>query len=135
MMNNRNIPEKEIEKILKKSVLQEPSNDLEDRIMRKIHANAKNAHSYNFGKWITLMVYSIIGVIFTYFLFMPKSGKSTSNLNESFNLIRFQVVDPELFNLSPSQPYLIMSIIVFAVAVWMIILFNLPKKDTIRKYH
>ena len=81
MMNNRNIPEKEIEEILKKSVLKEPSNDLEDRIMQKIHANTKHAGGFNFGKWITLMVYSIIGAIFTYFLFMPKSGNSSLNLN------------------------------------------------------
>jgi len=135
MMNNQNIPEKEIDDLLKKSVLQEPSKDLEDRIMHKIHADAKHASSYNIGKWITIMVYSIIGAIFTYFLFIPKNEQSGLRLNTNFNLDRFQVVDLELFNLSPSQPYLIMSIIVFAIAVWMIILFNLPKKDTIRKYH
>lgn len=135
MMNNRNIPDKEIEEILKKSVLQEPSKDLEDRIMQKIQAHAKHASGFNFGKWITIMVYSIIGAIFAYFLFIPKTEQSGLSLNTNFNLNRFQVVDPELFNLGPSQPYLIMSIIVFAVAVWMIILFNLPKKDTIRKYH
>lgn len=135
MMNNRNNPEKEIDDILKKSVLMEPSADLEDSIMQKIQARAKHVSGFNFGKWITIMVYSIIGAIFTYFLFIPKSEQSGLSLNTNLNLNRFQVVDPELFNLGPSQPYLIMSIIVFAVAVWMIILFNLPKKDTIKKYH
>jgi hypothetical protein len=135
MKNKKNIPEKEIENILKRSVLLEPSKGMEDRIMKKIYADAKQATGFNLGKWITISVYSIIGTIFTYFLFMPKSGQSSFNLNTNINMNRFQIIHPDLFNLGPSQPYLIMSIIVFAVAVWMIILFNLPKKDTIRKYH
>jgi len=134
MTNHRNIPKKEIEDILKKSVLLDPSADMEDRIMRKIQADMKHSTGFSFGKWIPIMVYSIIGAIFTYLLFMPSNSLSTSNINTTFNLNRFLVVDPELFNLGPSQPYLIMSVIVFAVAVWMIILFNLPKKDSVRKY-
>ena len=133
MMNDKNIPEKEIEDILKKSVLLEPSDGLEDRIMQKINARAKHATGFSFGKWITIMVYSIIGSIFTYFLFMPRNGQTTLNLNTDLN--RLQIIDPELFNMGPSQPYLIISIIIFAVAVWMIVLFNLPRKDAAGKYH
>jgi hypothetical protein len=131
MNNNHNIPDKDFEDILKKSVLHEPSGDMEDRIMQKIMADAKHSTGFSFGKWIAIMVYGILGSIFAYFLFLPETVRSSLNQNTSINLNRFQVVDPEIFNLGPSQPYLIMSIIVFAVAVWMIILFNLPKKDSV----
>ena len=130
-MNNRNIPKKEIEDILKKSILLEPSGDMEDRVMQKINTHVKYATRFNIGKWITIMVYAIIGSIFTYFLFMPETGQSTLNLNTDLN--RFQIIDPEFINIGPSQPYLIMSIVLFAVAVWMIVLFNLPRQNTVRK--
>jgi len=132
-MNNRDIPEKEIEDILKKSILLEPSGEMEDRVMQKINTHVKYATRFNIGKWITIMVYSVIGTIFTYFLFMPETGRSTLNISTDLN--RYQIIDPELINMGPSQSYLIMSIVLFAVAVWIIVLFNLPRKDTARKYH
>ena len=122
MRNNQNIPEKDIENILKKSVLLDPSMGMEDRIMKKIHtADSKYSVNSGFSKWLPFIVYSILAAIFTFFLFMPANSQNTSKINLTFNFNRFQMVDPEIFNLGPSQPYLIMSIIVFAVAVWLII--------------
>jgi len=135
MRNNQNIPDKEFEDILKRSVLLEPASNMEDQIMKRIHAaGSKYAVNSGFSKWLPFMIYSILASIFAFFLFMPSISQNTSKINTTFNFNRFQIVDPELFNLGPSQPYLIMSIIVFAVAVWLIILFNLPKKDSIRKF-
>ena len=135
MRNKQNNPEKDLEDIFKKSYLLEPSADMEDRIMQKIHAaGSKYAVNSGINKWLPFMVYSILATIFVYFLFMPSNSQNTPKINTIFNLNRFQIIDPEIFNLGPIQPYLIMSIIVFAVAIWLIILFNLPKNNSIRKF-
>jgi len=84
-------------------------------------------------KWLPKIIFGLLASIFIYFLLAPVKLPFYSEINSTVNLNKFRLIDPGVFDLGPSQPYLIMSILVFAVAIWMIILFNLPKKDSVKK--
>ena len=131
MRDTKNIPEKDIEDLIKRSVLLEPAGDMEDNIMNKIHATGKKYTAQSpLIKWMPKIIFSLLAAIFIYFMVAPVKFQFFSKMNSAIDMNKFRLVDPEVYDLGPSQPYLLMSILIFAVAVWMIILFNLPKKDT-----
>ena len=134
MRDLQNIPEKEIDDIIKKTVLLEPSGNMEDNIMNKIYATEKKyAVQSPMNRWMPKIIFGLFASIFIYFLLAPVKFQFFSKVNSNIDLNKFRLLDPGIFDLGPSHPYLIMSIIVFAVAVWMIVLFNLPKKDTLKR--
>lgn len=135
MRDTQNIPEKDIEGLLKRSVLMEPAGDMEDNIMNKIYATGKKyAVQSPLMKWMPKIIIGLLASIFIYFMVAPVKFQFFSKMNSAIDMNRFRIVDPGIYDLGPSQPYLLMSILVFAVAVWMIILFNLPKKDSPNRF-
>lgn len=131
MRDKKKIPEKDIEDLMKRSVLLDPSRDMEDNIMNKIYAAGKNyAVQSPLTKWMPKIIIGLLAVIFIYFIVTPVKFQFLQKMNTAVDMNKFRLVDPGIYDLGPSQPYLLMSILIFAVAVWMIILFNLPKKDT-----
>lgn len=135
MRDTKNIPEKDIEDLIKRSVLLEPAGDMEDNIMNKIHATGKKYTAQSpLIKWMPKIIFSLLAAIFIYFMVAPVKFQFFSKMNSAIDMNKFRLVDPEVYDLGPSQPYLLMSILIFAVAVWMIILFNLPKKDTPNRF-
>ena len=135
MRDTHNIPEKEIEDLIKRSVLLEPAGDIEDNIMNKIYASGKKYTSQSpLIKWMPKFIIGIIASIFIYFMVAPVKFQFFSKISSPIDMSKFKIVDPGIYDLGPSQPYLLMSILIFAVAVWMIILFNLPKKDTPNRF-
>jgi hypothetical protein len=80
------------------------------------------------------IIIGLLASIFIYFMVVPVKFQFFSKMNSAIDMNRFRIVDPGIYDLGPSQPYLLMSILVFAVAVWMIILFNLPKKDSPNRF-
>ena len=131
MRDLQNIPEKEIDDIIKNTVLLEPAGDIEDNIMNQIYATGKKYSVQSpLIKWMPKIIFSLLASIFIYFIVAPVKFQFLSKMNTSFDINKFRLVDPGIFDLGASRPYLILSIIVFAVAVWMIVLFNLPKKDS-----
>ena len=130
MRDLKNIPEKEIDDLIKKSVLLEPAGDLEDNIMNKIYATGKKyAVESPLIKWMPKIIFGLLASIFIFFLVAPVKFQIFSKFSSYVDLNKFKIVDPGILDLGTSHPYLIMSIIIFAIAVWMIVLFNLPKKD------
>lgn len=135
MRDIQNTPEKEIDDIIKKAVLLEPEGDMEDNIMNKIYATGKKyAEQSLLTKWMPKIIFGLLASIFIYFMVAPVKFPFFSKMNTAIDMNKFRLVDPGIYDLGPSQSYLIMSILVFAVAVWMIILFNLPKKDTPKRF-
>lgn len=135
MRDLKNIPEKEIDDLIKRSVLLEPAGDLEDNIMNKIYASGKKyAVESPLIKWMPKIIFGLLASIFIFFLVAPVKFQFFSNINSTVNINKFRLADPGALDLGPSQPYLIMSVIVFAVAVWVIILFNLPKKESGKRF-
>lgn len=134
MRDTQNIPEKDIEDLLKRSVLLEPAGDMEENIMNKIYTTGNKYDAQSpLTKWMPKIIIGLLASIFIYFMVAPVKFQFISKMNSAIDMNRFRIVDPGIYDLGPSQPYLLMSILVFAVAVWMIILFNLPKKDTPNK--
>jgi hypothetical protein len=135
MRDKQNIPEKDIENLIKRSVLLEPPGDMEDNIMNKIYAKGKKYEIQSpLTKWMPKIIFGFLAAIFIYFMVFPVKFQFFSKMNSAIDMNKFRLVDPGIYDLGPSQPYLLMSIIVFAVAVWMIILFNLPKKDSPNRF-
>ena len=135
MRDLQNIPEKEIDDLIKRSFLLEPEGNLEDNIMNRIYATGKKyAVQSPLIKWMPKIIFGLFASIFIFFLVAPVKFQFFSKINSSVDMNKFRLVDPVAFDLGPSQPYLIMSILVFAVAVWMIILFNLPKKESRKRF-
>ncbi len=131
MRDTQNIPEKDIEDLIKRSVLLEPKGDMEDNIMNRIYATGKKyAVQSPLTRWMPKIIIGLLASIFIYFMVAPVRFQFFSKMNTAIDMNRFRIVDPGIYDLSPSQPYLLMSILIFSVAVWMIILFNLPKKDS-----
>lgn len=135
MREMQNIPEKDIDDLIKRSVLMEPAGDIEDNIMNKIYATGKKyAAQPPLTKWMPKIIFGLFAAIFIYFMVAPVKFQFLSRMNTSIDMNKFRLMDPGVYDLGPSQPYLLMSILVFAVAVWMIILFNLPKKDSTNRF-
>ena len=135
MRDIQNNPGKDIEDLIQRSVLLEPEGDLEDNIMNKIYASGKwYAEQSTLAKWMPKILMGLLASIFIYFMVVPVKFQFLSKMNSAVDMNKFRLVDPGVYDLGPSQPYLIMSILIFAVAVWMIILFNLPKKDSPNRF-
>jgi hypothetical protein len=134
MKDLQNIPEQEIDDIIKKTFLLEPENNLEDNIMHKIYATEKKyTVQSTLNNWLPKIIFGLLASIFIYFLLAPINTQFFSKFNSTVDLNKYKLVDPGIFDLGLSHSYLIMSILVFAVAVWMIVLFNLPKKDSFKR--
>ena len=112
----------------------EPSDDLEKKVMEKIHENATHAANAGISKWILIFVYAILGIILVVLLFVPLDISLPFRINGIFDPggIQFNLAD--IFGFMPSQSYLVVASILFAAAVWLVIYFNIPKKDRIRKF-
>lgn len=134
MKNKQQIPYNYLDDLLKKSVLTEPSDDLEEKVIKKIHEDAIHAASPGISKWILTFVYAILGIIFVVLLFVPLDIKLPFHINRIFDLSEIQLNLADVFGLMPSQSYLVAASILFAAAVWLVIYFNIPKKDRIRKF-
>lgn len=129
--------EEELDNQIKNSVLLNPSEDLEDKIMHQINASKNKSYSReNIGTWVRLMVYSILGLILVTLFFIPSSSISIPDHMKSIFSIRWiQALDFEFMSFSSNQSYLAMTVMIFAASVWLIILFNHPKKETLKKYN
>jgi hypothetical protein len=134
MKSKPEIQQKDLENLLKKSVLTRPSDDLEEKVMEKIHREAAHAAGPAISKWVLISVYAILGIIFAIFTFVPLDIQLPSFFYNILDLGRQQFNPSEILGLMPSQSYLVMSCIVFAAAVWLVILFNMPKKRRVRKF-
>lgn len=134
MKNKPEIPHKELEDLLKKSVLTRPSDDLEEKVMEKIQRAESHTTRPAISKWVLIFVYAILGIIFAIFTFVPLDIQLPSFLYSTFDPSRLQFNPSEIFGRMPSQSYLVMSCIVFAMAVWLIIFFNIPKKRRVRRF-
>jgi uncharacterized BrkB/YihY/UPF0761 family membrane protein len=128
--------EEELDNQIKNSVLLNPSEDLEDKIMYQINASHSKSYSReNIGAWVRLTVYSILGLILVTLFFIPSASISIpDHMKSIFSIEWMQTLDLGFMSFSSNQSYLAMTVMIFAASVWLIILFNHPKKETLKKY-
>jgi len=128
--------DEELDNQIKNLIMLNPSEDLEDKVMHQINAYHSKSYSMgNMGAWVRFMVYSIFGLILVTLFFIPSSSISIpDNVKPIFNFRWIQNLDLGFMSFSSNQSYLAMTVIIFAISVWLIILFNHPKKETLKKF-
>ena len=112
----------------------DPADELEDKIMYQINSSLIKSHNREkIGAWVRVMVYSILGLILTTFLVLPSNSLNIPVKIKSFFTIQWiQELDLGILSFNSIQSYLVMTVMIFAASIWLIILFNHPKKEIVK---
>lgn len=133
MKNKEKFHARDFEKLLKDSVAEHPSKEMEERIMQKVYAYEKRKARSGFSNWMPSLVYGLLAAIFIYFSVAPATFGFEFTTHTLSLPWANHLLDIFFIEFGSIQPYLVMSAILFAVSVWLIILFNLPEEKSFRK--